>query len=58
MSVEAFGKRIGASSATVSRLENGKQCPSWGLMSRIVSATDGAIRPEDFFPADARGGAQ
>lgn len=49
----AFAQKLGVSEATVSRVRNGKQTPSWDLIIGISTATDGAITPNDFLPHQA-----
>lgn len=44
----AFAERLAVSEATISRLRNGKQAPSWDLIQRIVAETSGKITPNDF----------
>ena len=34
--------------STLSRIERGKQNPSFDLMRRLIEASGGALRPEDF----------
>lgn len=46
-----FGRSVGASEATISRLRNGKQAPSYALVRRIREATGGAVTADDFLPA-------
>jgi DNA-binding XRE family transcriptional regulator len=47
----AFAKRVGVSEATISRIRKKKQVPSWDLIVRIVTETNGAIAPNDFYVA-------
>lgn len=49
----AFAERVGVSEATISRLRNGKQTPSWDLIQRITVETAGRISPNDFLPSAA-----
>jgi DNA-binding XRE family transcriptional regulator len=46
-----FAATVGASEATISRLRNNKQTPSFALARRIRTATEGAVTFEDFLPA-------
>ena len=50
-----FAERVGCTSATVSRLLSGKRFPSPKLMRAIERATDGNVRPNDFFSAEVGG---
>jgi len=54
LTMEEFGRRIGTTDATVSRICNGLQIPGRELMRRIFFATDRAIQPNDFFDLTAR----
>lgn len=46
----AFAARIGTSPGYVTELCGGQVTPSLGMAQRIMEATDGAVKPEDFFP--------
>lgn len=46
----SFGRILGVSEATVSRLRRGKQAPSMALVARIKSATDGLVTADSFMP--------
>lgn len=46
----AFASVVGSSEATISRLRNGKQTPSYDLIRRIHTATGGAVTANDFMP--------
>lgn len=46
--LEQVADKIGCSSATVSRLENGKQSPSLALANRLRLASSGEVTPNDF----------
>ena len=48
-----FAKRIERDPGTVSRLRRGLTKPDWQTMPRIFDATNGAVTPNDFLPADA-----
>ena len=48
-----FAAAVSASEATISRLRSGKQTPSYGLVRRIVAATNGAVTANDFMPDPA-----
>lgn len=43
-----FAAQVGASEATISRLRNGKQTPSYALVRRIAEVTHGEVTPNDF----------
>ena len=43
-----FAATVACSEATISRLRNGKQAPSWDLIQRIAATTRGEISPNDF----------
>jgi transcriptional regulator with XRE-family HTH domain len=45
---EELAQKLGTTAATVSRIEAGIRYPSVKLMRRIMSATCGAITPNDF----------
>lgn len=47
----AFAATVGASEATISRLRNNKQAPSFSLARRIREATEGAVTFDDFLIA-------
>ena len=52
-----FGRRIGTSHATVSRLATGKRRPGWDLLAKIIKETDGAVTADDFLEIlDTNGG--
>lgn len=48
ITLEDFAVLCGASVASISRIENGKQTPSMRLLSRIVRASGGDLMPEEF----------
>lgn len=48
-----FAKSVGVQKATISRIEKGKRTPSMALVSRMVEATDGVLRADDFMPDPA-----
>lgn len=48
LTLEAFGKLVGASKGTVSKWENGA-IPRPAFMQRIVAATGAAITPSDWY---------
>ncbi len=45
-----FSKKIGVSSVSIHRWLVKKSIPRPDQMARIFEATDGAVRPEDFYP--------
>lgn len=48
MTLAKFGEQVGASKGFLSRIENGRQRPSIDLIERIIAATAGAVRADDF----------
>lgn len=46
-----FGRRVGASESTISRIRHGKQAPSFALARRIKEASDGAVTADDLMAA-------
>jgi transcriptional regulator with XRE-family HTH domain len=44
---------LGTSAASLSRIETGKQAPSWPLVARVQELTKGEVRPDDFLPSAA-----
>ena len=44
-----FSRRLGVSPAAVARYASGKRIPSPAIMRRIVTETDGAVTPNDFY---------
>jgi transcriptional regulator with XRE-family HTH domain len=48
LTIDAFAAKIGASKATISRLEGGLQDPSFALVRRIIAETEGEISADDF----------
>lgn len=47
----AFAAKLGVHSSTVSRLCRGETVPEAGLIAAIVRETQGAVLPNDLFPA-------
>jgi len=43
-----FGRIVGASESTISRVRRGKQTPSLDLIRRFRDATNGALSANDF----------
>lgn len=48
LTTEQVAKKILSTQATISRLENDKQAPSWPLMQAIFHLTGGEVTPNDF----------
>ncbi|PZQ82678.1 MAG: hypothetical protein DI549_10895 [Ancylobacter novellus] len=46
-----FGRRVGASESTISRIRHGKQAPSFALARRIKESTEGAVTADDLMAA-------
>jgi DNA-binding XRE family transcriptional regulator len=46
--VAGLGALAGLSSATVSRIENGRQTPSLAMVKRLIKASGGALAAGDF----------
>jgi hypothetical protein len=44
-----FAEILGVDTSTVYRLKGDGQIPTPDLMRKIVDATDGAVRPDDFY---------
>jgi antitoxin CcdA len=44
-----FSRRLGVSPAAVARYASGKRIPSPAVMRRIVTETEGAVTPNDFY---------
>ncbi len=49
--LDALAEKIGATAATLSRIETGKQDPSLDLVRRLIEATGGAVSASDFLSA-------
>ncbi len=45
-----FAKMVETTPSHISNIVQGKKTPSKNLMEKIFNATDGAVRPDDFFP--------
>jgi transcriptional regulator with XRE-family HTH domain len=50
---EAFAKRIGRATSTITRLRKGETRPDWGTADAITAATEGKVQPNDFSQRDA-----
>lgn len=52
ISLEELAMQVGASKASLSRIETRAQVPSLGLVERIVKASDGVLSANDFVGAE------
>ena len=54
---DEFAELIGVSQQAVNRYRRGDRRPDWGVLQKIVKATDGTVQPSDFFtePKDEGG---
>lgn len=52
MSLEELAALARSSTASLSRIENGRQEPSLALIRRLKEVTDGAVAADDFIRAD------
>ena len=50
-----FSRKLGVSPAAVARYASGKRIPSPEIMRRIVTETEGAVTPNDFYDIAASG---
>lgn len=50
LSLAAVATAIGSTPATVSRIERGLHKPSGPTMEAIQTFTDGAVKPNDWYP--------
>ena len=48
VTLDALGRRVGASKSFLSKIEKGKKTPSLALAVKISEATNGVVRPNDF----------
>lgn len=48
ITLDALAAKVGATKATLSRIENWLNVPSFALAGRIKAATKGIITPNDF----------
>ena len=53
LTLTAFAGEIGVSVEAVRRYSEGARIPSRDIMPRIEKATDGKVRPNDFFETEA-----
>lgn len=56
LSLQSFGKKVGASQAQISRIVNKKRNPSTRLIERIIRETKGEVSFEDVFHPEAPSG--
>ena len=49
LTYSAFARKIGVSPQAVRRYVTGERRPSADIMTAIAQATDGEVRPNDFF---------
>jgi transcriptional regulator with XRE-family HTH domain len=54
ISLDGLAAAVGASKASLSRIEARLQIPSLGLVERIVSASNGALTANDFVSSASR----
>lgn len=52
LSIVDFGRKVGVTHSTISRICSGAKKPSPSLMERIALATGGAVQPNDWFDLD------
>lgn len=50
----AFGRTIGLSEASMSRILAGRQVPRSAILARIAQATAGQVTPNDFHDIDVQ----
>lgn len=50
LSRRAMAERVHTSRQTIHRIEKGDQTPSLALVGRIINATGGELRADDFLP--------
>lgn len=50
ISLDGMAEMLGVSSATVSRIENYKQSPNWGLVAQLKKISKGKLVADDFLP--------
>ena len=51
MSQNAFSKSVGRDPSVINRICSGETKPEWSTMERILLATAGAVKPNDFLTA-------
>lgn len=52
LTLDAFGRRVGRSAATISRIARGLHRPDWETMDLIQRETDGRVTPNDYRATD------
>jgi len=57
LSKAAIAAKVGISRQSIHRIERGEQTPSLALVRRLVDATDGELRADDFMPPAEPNGA-
>jgi transcriptional regulator with XRE-family HTH domain len=50
ITLDHLASQVGATKSTLSRIESGARFPSVDLISRLVVASDGLLRADDFLP--------
>lgn len=50
-SAESLARAVGTSRVTIYRIERGQQTPSLHLVQRLVTASNGLLRADDFLPS-------
>lgn len=50
ISLAKLAEKVGTTRASLSRIECGRQTPSLDLVSRIIKATGGKLKADDFLP--------
>lgn len=51
LALEVLAERVGVTRQSLSRIELGKQNPSLDLIDKLVKATGGRVKAEDFLPS-------
>jgi transcriptional regulator with XRE-family HTH domain len=51
LSPSKFAESIGVPASTITRILSGEREPGLGLLKKIHAATNGAVTPNDFLPA-------
>lgn len=50
ISVAQMARRVDTARQTIFRIERWEQVPSLGLVAKLIKATDGEVRADDFIP--------
>lgn len=45
-------KQVGVTKWTITSIETGRRTPSFALVSKLVKASNGMLKADDFLPAD------